>query len=141
MVGLLPVVPRRNRAIPDQVRDTGMGGSVCGMRRDLAEAAARFKLWPRGLTRVEQKANIGAVQRHAPALIRNERVRKRFGAQTGKVRPMLAPFAALAFLAALWLLVMIAAQMLDESGAKILAALSGHSLLATAPAIRPVAGR
>ena len=54
---------------------------------------------------------------------------------------MLAPLATLAFLAALWLLAVTLAEMLGESGAKIAAALSGRSPLATAPKIRPIAGR
>ena len=63
-----------------------------------------------------------------------------FGAQTG-MTVMIAPFATLAFLAALWLLAMIIAEMLGDSGAKISAALSGRSPLTTAPSIRPIAGR
>ena len=54
---------------------------------------------------------------------------------------MLAPLATLAFLVTLWLLAVIVLEMLGESGAKVLAALRGHSPLATAPTIRPVAGR
>ena len=54
---------------------------------------------------------------------------------------MLAPLATLAFLATLWLLAVIIAEMLGEAGAKVAAALKGRSLLATAPPIRPVAGR
>ena len=54
---------------------------------------------------------------------------------------MLAPLATLAFLATIWLIATIAAEMLGTSGRKIVMALKGQSLLATAPAIRPVAVR
>ena len=54
---------------------------------------------------------------------------------------MLAPIATLAFLATLWLLAVTIAEVLGESGEKIAAALKGRSLLATAPKIRPIAGR
>ena len=54
---------------------------------------------------------------------------------------MLAPLATLAFLAALWLVAVTIAEMLGEGGARIAAALNGRSPLATAPRIRPVAGR
>lgn len=64
-----------------------------------------------------------------------------FGALTRESPIMLAPLATLVFLVTLWLLVMIAAEMLGESGAKIAAALRGRSPLAFAPRIRPVAGR
>jgi hypothetical protein len=54
---------------------------------------------------------------------------------------MLAPLATLAFLATLWLVAVIGAEMLGSSGRKVLMALKGRSLLATAPSIRPVAVR
>ena len=54
---------------------------------------------------------------------------------------MLAPLATLAFLATIWLVVVIGAEMLGTSGRKVLMALKGRSLLATAPSIRPVAVR
>jgi hypothetical protein len=54
---------------------------------------------------------------------------------------MLAPLATLAFLAAIWLVVTRIADMLEQSGAKIAAALKGRSPLATAPSLRPVAVR
>ena len=54
---------------------------------------------------------------------------------------MLAPLATLAFFATIWLVVMIGAEMLGSSGHKVLMALRGRSLLATAPSIRPVAVR
>lgn len=54
---------------------------------------------------------------------------------------MLAPFATLAFLTMLWLVVMIVTEMLGHSGTKFVAALKGHSALATAPALRPIAVR
>lgn len=41
---------------------------------------------------------------------------------------MIAAFATLAFLATLWLLVVVGAAVLEESGAKIAAALKGNSL-------------
>ena len=46
---------------------------------------------------------------------------------------MLAAIATAAFLATLWMIEVIAMSMLGESGAKIVAALKGQSLLATAP--------
>jgi hypothetical protein len=54
---------------------------------------------------------------------------------------MLAPLATLAFLATLWLVVTIVAEMLGQNGWKIVAALKGHSMQATAPELRPVAVR
>ena len=54
---------------------------------------------------------------------------------------MLAPLATLAFLVTLWLIGSIAVQMLEESGSKILAALKGRSMLATAPMLPPVSVR
>ena len=54
---------------------------------------------------------------------------------------MLAPFATLAFLATIWLVATIVAEMLGDSGSKIALALKGRSPLATAPSIRPVAVR
>ena len=51
---------------------------------------------------------------------------------------MLAPLATLAFLATIWLIVTIAAEMFGVSGRKVAMALKGHSLLATAPSLRPV---
>jgi hypothetical protein len=52
------------------------------------------------------------------------------------MNPMIAPLGTLAFLATLWLLVVVAATVLEESGAKIAAALkgrSGRSSLALSP--------
>jgi hypothetical protein len=46
---------------------------------------------------------------------------------------MIAALATAAFLAILWLLVMIGLAMLDDSGAKIVAALRGRSPLAMTP--------
>jgi len=54
---------------------------------------------------------------------------------------MLAPFATLAFLATLWLAGIVIAEMLGQSGGKIVAALKGRSALATAPSVRPIAVR
>ena len=51
---------------------------------------------------------------------------------------MLAPFATLTFLIALWLVGFATTELLGQSRAKILAALSGRSMLAVANAIRPV---
>ena len=49
---------------------------------------------------------------------------------------MLAPLGTLAFLATLWLLTVVGAAMLEESGAKIAAALKGKPL--HRPAVAPV---
>lgn len=54
---------------------------------------------------------------------------------------MLAPLATLAFLATLWLIIVLGAEMFGDSGRKIAQALKGRSLLATTPTIRPVAVR
>ena len=51
---------------------------------------------------------------------------------------MTAALATLAFLVTMWLIVQLAAQMAEESGAKMLAALKGRSLLATQPTVVPV---
>ena len=53
---------------------------------------------------------------------------------------MLAVFATLTFLIAVWLCAAIAAATLEQSGFKIIAALKGRSLLAI-PAISPIEGR
>lgn len=54
---------------------------------------------------------------------------------------MLAPLATLAFLATIWLVATVIAEMLGTSGHKVVLALKGRSPLATAPSIRPVAVR
>ena len=54
---------------------------------------------------------------------------------------MLAAFATAAFLAALWLIGLIAVRAFSESGGKMLAALQGRSVLAATPAAPPVAMR
>ena len=54
---------------------------------------------------------------------------------------MLAPFATLAFLAALWLVGFMILPMLGHSGGKIAAALKGRSPLATEVKLRLVAVR
>lgn len=54
---------------------------------------------------------------------------------------MTAPLATLAFLIALWVVNLVIADMLNNQLRKVLAALRGHSALATAPVIRPIAGR
>lgn len=54
---------------------------------------------------------------------------------------MLAPLATLAFLTALWLVGLVAADMHDQGMGKIIAALKGRSMLATIPMIRPIAVR
>ena len=51
---------------------------------------------------------------------------------------MIAALGTLAFLATMWLIVQAGAATLDESGGKIMAALKGRSLLATAPAVQPI---
>ena len=53
---------------------------------------------------------------------------------------MLAVFATLSFLIAMWLCVTIVAGTLEQSGSRIVAALKGRSLLATL-AITPIQGR
>ena len=54
---------------------------------------------------------------------------------------MLAPLATLAFLATLWLVGIVVAEMLGVSGRKIALALRGRSPLATAPSVQPIALR
>ena len=55
---------------------------------------------------------------------------------------MLIALATLPFLATLWLALVVAARMVEEDGAKILAALRGRSLLAEPPVtMRPVVVR
>ena len=51
---------------------------------------------------------------------------------------MIAAFATLAFLTTLWLVAVVMAQTVGESGGKILAALKGNSQLASAPIFQPV---
>ena len=55
---------------------------------------------------------------------------------------MIAPLATLAFLATLWLVAKLALELADGSGAKILSALRGQSMLAQPPqSVRPVSVR
>ena len=54
---------------------------------------------------------------------------------------MTAPLATLAFLITLWVVNLVLADLLSNGLGKIIAALKGQSVLATAPSIRPVAAR
>ena len=55
---------------------------------------------------------------------------------------MIAPFATLVFLLAAWLVVKLLLDMLESDGARIGAALSGHSMIAHPPqSVRPVSAR
>ena len=54
---------------------------------------------------------------------------------------MLAPLATLAFLTVLWLVVLTIAELGSPAMGKIVAALKGRSVMATAPIVRPVAAR
>ena len=54
---------------------------------------------------------------------------------------MTAPLATLAFLVTLWVVNLILADLLNDGLGKVIAALKGRSVLATAPSIRPVAAR
>jgi hypothetical protein len=55
---------------------------------------------------------------------------------------MLAPLATLAFLATIWLVARLALELADETGAKMLAALRGRSMLTQPPqSVRPVTVR
>ena len=55
---------------------------------------------------------------------------------------MLAPFATLAFLAAVWLIVKVMLELADGAGTKIGAALGGRSMLAVPPqSVRPLTVR
>ena len=55
---------------------------------------------------------------------------------------MIAPLATLAFLVPLWLAVRIALELADGSGAKIMAALRGRSMMALPPqSVRPFSVR
>ena len=55
---------------------------------------------------------------------------------------MLAPLATLAFLATLWLIARMAVELTDETGAKVLAALRGQSMIALPPqSVRPISVR
>ena len=51
---------------------------------------------------------------------------------------MIAALGTLAFLATLWLVAQVVASTVDESGAKIVAALKGRSLLAMTPPVQSV---
>ena len=55
---------------------------------------------------------------------------------------MIAPLATLAFLATIWLVARIALDMVDGTGAKVMAALRGRSMIAQPPqSVRPVTVR
>src|SRR5687768_7367214 len=102
-----------------------MGASVCGMPAPLAEAASAFKSlrsFDGLLTGVEQKKNITPAQLDTPLRRRNEMTPLVFGALTRMI-VMLAPLATAVFLVSLWLIGLIAARTLSESGGKMLAAL------------------
>ena len=63
-------------------------------------------------------------------------------AKNDRETDMIAPLATLAFLATLWLVARIALDLADGSGAKIVAALRGRSMLAQPPhSVRPVSVR
>ena len=51
---------------------------------------------------------------------------------------MIAALSTLSVLVLLWVIVAVSAEMLDESGGKVLAALRGRSQLAMAPVVRPI---
>ena len=55
-----------------------------------------------------------------------------FGLKLGNTS-MLAPFATLAFLGILWLAAIVVAEMLGHGSGKLIAALKGRSVMATAP--------
>ena len=84
------------------------------------------------LTRGEQSKNIQVHQPHAFGQRRNETRPPVLGALT-RIGSMLAAFATAVFLATLWMIAVVAVSMFGESVSKILAALKGRSLLATAP--------
>jgi hypothetical protein len=63
-----------------------------------------------------------------------------FALKQRKNKAMLAPLATLAFLATIWLVVTIGAELLGTSGGKIMLALKGRSPMAE-PSIRPIALR
>ena len=71
---------------------------------------------------------------------RNEMIPAVFGALT-RINAMLAAFATAAFLAILWMIGVVALQMVGESGGKILAALKGQSILAVPAVEVPVTVR
>ena len=54
---------------------------------------------------------------------------------------MTAPLATLAFLVTLWVVNLVLADLLNNGLSKVIAALKGRSMLASAPSIRPVAVR
>ena len=55
---------------------------------------------------------------------------------------MIAPLVTLAFLATLWLIARMALELADGSGARIIAALDGRSMLALPPqSVRPISVR
>ena len=54
---------------------------------------------------------------------------------------MTAPLATLAFLVVLWVVNLVLADIVNQGLGKVLDALRGQSRLATAPALRPIAGR
>ena len=63
-------------------------------------------------------------------------------AKNDRETSMLAPLATLVFVATLWLIARIALESADSTGAKVLAALRGQSMLAQPPqSVRPISVR
>jgi hypothetical protein len=113
------------------------------MAAPIAEAAAGFKALELSCDSAGLDKD-GTKQEHIP--VSNGKARKmerkdsfRVGRGTEE-QTMIAAFATLTFLLALWLCAVTVVATLEQSGFKILAALKGRSLLAT-PVIAPIQGR
>jgi hypothetical protein len=89
------------------------------------------------LTSQEQNTNIGHLQADVPVRSWNKATPTGFGAPTRKT-VMIAPLATVVFLATLWFVGALFVETVGQSGGKILAALKGQSLLATAPIVQPI---
>jgi hypothetical protein len=89
---------------------------------------------------LEQNMNIVSLQSDALRLRWNETTPAGLGAPIKDI-VMFAALATLIFLATLWLIAIVAAMILEESGSKIVAALKGRSSLAYQPTISPIVVR
>ena len=119
------------QGLTGQMTGTGMSDSVCGMPAPLAEAGGGFNCPLRfqpPLDSLEHNGNTASSQLLGPDHRGTKRVRCGSTRNKGTNR-MIAPFATLVFLIALWLVAKVVVETLDESGGRIVAALLGRSTL------------
>ena len=120
-----------------------MCASACGMAAPLAQGASAFKgLAAPATPRLtwENKAGTLLLLNQMRMGLRNKAGPDGFSDQR-RTDAMIAAFATLVFLATLWLLVVVGAAVLEESGARIAAALKGQSRTGRRIAVAPARTR